>query len=313
MTHRRILALFALIAAAPLVAACGGGGSSPAEADGAGATPTAAASAEPGGLLTVPSDADERTRNEYLTQNLIATCMRKQGFQYTPVIQSFSGADVPIDGQNYKRTKAYRQKYGWGIYAIAVYPDNPDLAGSKANLAKSDSSPDDAYKASLSSAQRAAYDKALGTVRIFAPGPKNDYTTRQTGCVGKAQDKYHPRPRSEAAMEARIAAEKARDRANQQALNGDAQLVALAQSYAQCLRGDGIPVTTTQPTEIGDMVKFSVSAGLKGSPSELPEGEARTQLTHEIHLALQDLECGKAFRAAYFPKLAKHPFTGLNG
>jgi hypothetical protein len=33
-------------------------------------------------------------------------------------------------------------------------------------------------------------------------------------------------------------------------------------------------------------------------------------LTKEIDVSLKDLECGKQFRAAYFPKEKAHPYTG---
>lgn len=59
----------------------------------------------------------------------------------------------------------------------------------------------------------------------------------------------------------------------------------------------------------------SVPAGARGSgaaadeTSEEPmsKEEALPLLTKEIDLAMKDLECGKEFRAAYFPKFLKAP------
>ena len=36
--------------------------------------------------------------------------------------------------------------------------------------------------------------------------------------------------------------------------------------------------------------------------------EALPLLTKDIDIALKDLECGKKFRAAYFPKEKAHPY-----
>ncbi|WP_225625774.1 hypothetical protein [Streptomyces werraensis] len=104
-----------------------------------------------------------------------------------------------------------------------------------------------------------------------------------------------------------------RDREAGQALNGDPQLVALAQEYASCLRKAGITVGSTQPTSIGDAVKFQVSAQMPDDLQQLSKEEALPKLTREIGLAMKDLECGKKFRAAYWPKYKKNPYIGSNG
>ncbi|MGW7572275.1 hypothetical protein ACWGJV_39260, partial [Streptomyces tendae] len=84
--------------------------------------------------------------------------------------------------------------------------------------------------------------------------------------------------------------------------------------YAGCLTKAGIPVTTTQPTSMGDMVKFQVGDTIPADGIlSLDKDEALARLTHEVGLAEKDLECGKKFRAAYFPKHAKHPFESVTG
>ncbi|MET8325106.1 hypothetical protein [Streptomyces sp. NPDC005181] len=213
---------------------------------------------------------------------------------------------LPIDGQDYDLSKEYRGKYGFGVtYAPVVYPNDANVLGTDANT--NDSHPNATYRDTLSPAQQRAYDKAMGEWRV-----EDGKKLESPGCRKDAELKaYGPeKPKAELAREQDAA--KTKDRAAQQALDGDAQLVSLAQDFASCLRSEGIAVTTTQPTSIGDMVKFQVNS--QGDNVDRGDKEtARAKLTQEISTALKDLECGKEFRAAYFPKLAKNPFVGVGG
>ncbi|MFF7390881.1 hypothetical protein ACFZAE_20885 [Streptomyces scabiei] len=260
------------------------------------------------GALTIPEDADPDTKNHYLTENAIAACMKKRGFTYTPDPGSTQNeASSSIDGADYALAKKYRQKYGFGIYSSAVYPDDPAAPGPAEN-----SDPNASYRDSLPAAQQGAYDEALG-----APGAAQDngrYEGPAKGsCSAEAHLKVYGPAKSAAEQERENAKRAERDRQAGQALNGDQQLVSLAQEYASCLRKVGITVGTTQPTSIGDAVKFQVSAQIPPDAQPLGKDEAMPKLTREIDLALKDLECGKDFRAAYWPKYKKNPFVGNNG
>lgn len=315
---RRPWAVAAVSLLLPLAAACGGpsahtssaaGDSGSSQASSGAASSDASAS---GGLLAVPSDADTATKDAYLEENLIATCMRKQGFSYTPHVEGASDPLAAGEGEDYTLAKQFREKYGFGLYAGAVYPDDPKAPLSKASQAQDDV--DARYEASLTPAQRTAYDKALGGVGAAFVKNGSKTTEKPSGCEGAAQRKVEGPPKSQAEIAKETKAQDEVDKENGQALNGDPKLIALAQSYASCLRDQGIPVTTTQPTSIGDMVKFQVSATLPpDGTSHLSKQQALPLLTHEITLAMEDLTCGKAFRAAYFPALKKHPYVGDEG
>lgn len=270
----------------------------------AGGSPSAAT----GGRLTIPEDADPDTKNYYLTENAIAACMKKRGFSYTPSPGSTPNeASSAIDGADYALAKKYRQKYGFGIYSRAVYPNDPAAPGPSEHT-----DPNASYRSLLPAAQQQAYDKALG-----APGAARDNGEYEGpakgGCTAEAHLKVHGPAKTEAEQERENAKQEERDRQAGQALNGDQQLVSLAQEYAACLREDGITVSTTQPTSIGDMVKFQVSAEIPPDAQTLGKDEAMPKLTREIDLALKDLECGKNFRAAYWPKYKNNPYVGNNG
>ncbi|MFF3606846.1 hypothetical protein [Streptomyces sp. NPDC002463] len=273
-------------------------------------SPSGAPSTGPssGGELSVPADADEETRKQYVEQNALASCMRAKGFVYTPhVTRNDQDPLSEGEGRDYAAAKKYRKKYGFGIWAGAVYRNDPNVWGSQAYDDK-DTSPNAAYLAALSSAQRKAYDEAFG--KTAARNGKRV----QAGCLKEAEEKAYGPAKSQAEIDKQSAENRQRSLDAQQALNGDPQLVSLAQQYAACLTKEGVDVTTTQPTSIGDMVKFQVSSQTpEGGVLNVDKSEAVSRLTREIGLAGKDLTCGKAFRAAYFPKLAQHPFEDVTG
>ncbi|MFI5998175.1 hypothetical protein ACIBAC_40785 [Streptomyces sp. NPDC051362] len=267
-----------------------------------GGAPSAATAAK--GELAIPADADDETRRAYIAQNVLAACMRAKGFTYTPHVIQFDNSLEGVDGQDYKEAKKFRDKYGFGIYAGAVYRNDPNVRGSDV-YDKKDTSPDAAYRNSLTPAQKKAYDKALGGRTVTGLTP---------GCQKEAEEEAYGPGKSKAEIERQATKDRARALAAKQALNGDPQIVALAQKFASCLTKQGINVTTTQPTEIGDMVKFQLSDQTPPNGIlTLNKSDAAAKLTQEIDLAKKDLACGKDFRAAYFPKLAKHPFEDVTG
>ncbi|AVH54813.1 MULTISPECIES: hypothetical protein [Streptomyces] len=299
----------------PLLAACGTASHS---ADGgessAGGGKSSAGSS---GQLDVPADAGADLKKQYLLENAIAACMKKQGFIYTPVAPEDPEASWATNGADYKLTKKYREKYGFGVYAGIVYPNDPRALGSGAAQENSADAANGNYVAALTSEQRAAYDKAMGV-----PGREAKAGGKwPDGCLRSAQEEVY----GSASAQEQGAQAKAQDQANAQALNGDPELVALAQSYASCLRDHGISVTTTQPTGIGDMVKFQASSSAPpgsslgdvnadGTPAKtMSKDEALPLLTKDIGQAIKDLECGREFRAAYFPKFFKAPTSGSGG
>lgn len=314
MAHIRIAGAFwpvAAVAGVLALAGCSqgdGGSAAPAGSARSAGSGDRAPSPSTGGVA-IPEGADEVTRQIYVSENAIAACMRKKGFTYTPRVSGLAAAASPVDGQDYERAKTYREKFGFGFFAPAVYPDDPTVVGSRAHEAQ-DVSPDRAYLDALPPAQRKAYDKAMGSAKQLASGKK----VMLPGCVKDGIEKGYGPEKSQAELDREHAADEERDRAAKQALNGDPTLVSLAQRFASCLRDEGIAVTTTQPTAIGDMVKFATVKTLpQDGVQKMDQDAARAELAREIGIALKDLECGKEFRAAYFPELAKHSFSGIGG
>ncbi|MCF3964183.1 hypothetical protein [Streptomyces fuscigenes] len=294
-----------------LAAACAGlfavsgvpGGGRADTATVASASPSVPASPPARGLLTVPKGATHDERVGYLEQNATAVCMRAKGYTYTPHVDTAPDLWAAVDASDYAKAKAFRGKYGYGLYSGAVHPDDPKAPMSPAS--RRGEAPDAAYLASLSPKQLAAYQKALGGVRGTpsaedAPGDQ----AGPTGCVGEAQRQVEGRDGQDAAHQKQEweAAEAEQEQA-QAHLDTEPKLVALADSYASCLSARGIAVTTRRPSRIADMVKFQESAKSPAEGSDhLSKSEAQLLLTADVKAAMNDLECGRKFRAAYFPE-----------
>jgi hypothetical protein len=294
----------------PLLAACAGSGGSGVKTGAAESASTAGSgsktttTADGATQLTIPDGTDDETKKRYIYENALAVCMKKQGFTYTPHAAEQSGTSFGDgDGKDYAAAKTYRQKYGFGYYSRAVYPDDPNVVGRKLKGAGAGAADND--ETGLTAAQKKAYATALS-------GPaaaKVNGVEKLGGCELNAQTAAYGPALSAAEQKKQAEAKAEKNRQAGQALNGDAGLVQLAQSYAGCLRDQGITVSTTQPTGLPDMVRFQVGDQIgEHGISSLSKEAALPKLAKEIDLALKDLECGKAFRAAYFPKFDANPY-----
>jgi hypothetical protein len=297
------------VALLPLLAACGGSGAKAADAGSASVSGANSASTNVDGAvqLTVPDGADDATKQEYILQNTLAACMKKQGYTYTPHVattstDTFGGG---LDGEDYALAKKFRQKYGFGNYAPAVYPNDPDAPFNSAagRAAGKTVTPADDDEKGFTPAQLKAYGVALS-----GPPAKSKAEEKIGGCEAKASAAAYGPPLSAAAEKKKEDAQAEQNRANGLALNGDTQLVQLAQQFAACLQTQGITVTTTQPTGMVDMVRMGQN--VPENHFGMTKEAALPLLTKEIDVSLKDLECGKQFRAAYFPKEKAHPYTG---
>ncbi|MDX2546344.1 hypothetical protein ACOT81_36220 [Streptomyces sp. WI04-05B] len=299
----------------PLLAACGGSddgsgagaGSAAGNAANGSTTNDSTTNADGAVQLTIPDGVDDYTKKLYITENVLAACMKKQGFTYTPHVGTPPSDDgfAGIDGLDYAVAKKSRAKYGFGNYAATVYPDDPNAPGSNAGGkqgGKVVTAPDNDEKG-LTPAQQEAYSTAL-----YGPPAATKAEEKTAGCELEASEAVNGPALSAAEEKQAWEAKQEANRANGLELNGDTQLVQLAQEFAACLRAQGIPVSTTQPTGMADMVRLGQQT--PENIRSMTKEEALPLLTKEIDISLKDLECGKKFRAAYFPKEKAHPYWG---
>lgn len=257
--------------------------------------------------LPAPSSpAPQEQSAQYRVESAIADCMKQQGFRYVPYLpEEKTEEEIKLAAGDYAAMRRYREKYGFGVWSRIVYPKE---LGTEALVNPDDEEaldPNVKIQESLSGAQRGAYEKARDECLSRAV---KEVTGKEVSSFFDRLDKVRKR----------WAELKARE------LDGDARLVRLAGQMADCLKGKGYAVESDTPVALAErgLKKYNaemnrVSSGLHTPPpgvKEDPPGivtipsitadEARPYLTREIKEALDDLECGREFYAAYAPKEA---------
>ena len=91
--------------------------------------------AEPGAGATTAAAANHQAQQQGM-QNFVADCMKKKGFQYVPQVAAtgedrrgvgrFTGPRSVLESPN--EVRAFREKYGFGVFAQMVYPNDPAVA-----------------------------------------------------------------------------------------------------------------------------------------------------------------------------------------
>ncbi|MEU0564974.1 hypothetical protein ABZ297_06205 [Nonomuraea sp. NPDC005983] len=231
-----------------------------------------------------------------------ADCLKGKGFTYIPYVDQLSMSDDArkafFEG-DYQALKTRRSKYGFEVFARFVYPEemgSPEVKPDNAPV-----NPNFAIRNDLSAAQQKSYDRA-------SRGCEGQAITQVTGKVVKSFE-----DRAEQ-VNALIAQTQARE------LDGDPQIVELASAMADCMTGKGYQIASTKPTDMSvwggkkfeaekteiakrdDIPDDDLPKGQYFEPSHLAPAVARRYLDREIKVALDDLECGRGFYAAYVPK-----------
>lgn len=231
-------------------------------------------------------------------ENFKATCMKAKGFKYTPFTipeRKQTEQDKKMATGDYAAMKAYRSRHGFDFWYADIY--KKDEQGNQVVF----EDPNSKYQQLLSETQQKAWLKA--SEECFAEGAKSIYHRT----VKDEQDYWKQYADFTDKLQAR-------------ALDGDGDLIALGRGFGDCLKAKGHEVSSVRPTKLpirgwDAMVEY-VNALAEKQSGEKHEGEGwsvprltpaetRAELDKEIKGALDDLECGKDFYAAYYPKLAK--------
>jgi hypothetical protein len=287
---RVITGLLTAIAAGGVLAGCAGEPAGQAEA----------------GAPQPPSEQAQQARTKAeqdsaRVQNLIADCMKAQGFTYVPHVLKYSDSahDGNVGGHDpsqvpYETVKTYRQKYGFGIYGRDVYPRDPNVVG---RAVDPDSNPNNAIREGLDPARRQAYDKALaGNSGELKAGQKP--VTAEPGCAGKAAEQVYPAAPPDQA-------EQAEYQQLVRAFQTDPQLLQAGQAYGSCLRQAGFQVPSTKPGVIEMTVQQILLKERNELPDKIDAAAAQQGLQREIEKSLQDLECGKEYEKLAKPHIDK--------
>lgn len=195
---------------------------------------------------------------------------------------------------DYHAMRKIREKHGLDIFTTLADPSLKEVIWSESD------SPNLEIRNDLSQAQLAACDKALTSCRAQA-------VQQITGRVVRSTEDW--------AEQRNQMIRQTLDRE----VNGDPELVELAAAMGDCLRGKGHRVGSLKPSDIGTQVAHQFEEQLKRTAlsDDIPEkgmrdGEyfmphlapatAMQYATKEVKAALDDLECGRNFYAAYEPR-----------
>ncbi|MEU4224739.1 hypothetical protein AB0F17_10610 [Nonomuraea sp. NPDC026600] len=239
--------------------------------------------------------------NKQRIEAVKADCMKGKGFRYTPFVREkiLLGPDLEKAGTgDYAAMKAHRSKWGFNVFSNLVYRKELE-----ADNQSGGADPNVMTKKDLSSAQQKAYSKALAACQAQA-------IKQITGKSVKSQQDWFEQ------------ADKLLAQRRTRELDGDAHLVELASAMADCMTGKGYQPAAKNPTSMeswgqltfmremhelarkegGRDIPPYTSAGPFYQPTHLADADARRYLAKEVKMALDDLECGKDFYAAYLPK-----------
>jgi hypothetical protein len=232
---------------------------------------------------TGPAKASNRQQIE----SVKADCMKQQGFKY--VVETFafklSDAETKVRTGDYAAMKGDHSKQGFGVFA--------GLAGIRSKSEEIPDNPNDAYIQNLNEAQYNAYMKASDACYVKGAKQILGKTVKTRGDLLQQAKEY----------ENQLATRE---------LDSDPELVELSNAMADCLKGKGHRVGATNPRAIAQNGYTNISAiydkavgnasGQESGDAALTPAQARPYLDREIKAALEDLECGKDFYAAYGPK-----------
>ncbi|HEX6341024.1 hypothetical protein [Umezawaea sp.] len=295
MLDRKALSVMA-IGALTLLAACG---TAPRPAETVPPTSSAADTGAPAAFVAPPAAGSPESKAEadsVTSENLIADCMRAQGFTYVPRPLKFGRAAGNLAGTDpalvpYEDLKRYRAKYGFGHFARDVYPDDLDVS-----LPEPPPNPNTAIRDALDEAGKKAYDLALdGGAREAGARDSAQPPRSADSCSARASERVYGEEKPADPAEEAAAAQAQRE------FQTDPRLLEAAQGYATCLRGQGYEVTAVEPGAIErtvEQVATTLHAEARGE--NLQQG-----LDREITMALEDLECGRAYEVVAKPKVEK--------
>ena len=238
-----------------------------------------------GGEQSPEQQQEEFAEHERAREDLVAACMKEQGFDYTPNPQS--GAFLSSgSGEWEPEDREWVAQYGYGV---VDYPgrDEPVEADEEYVDLNAD------YTAGLSESERAAYEEALSgppvTEDQAAEDGSYEYDWAASGCYGSAQHELDSRdPVRSSAHEPLM------DALNEfySSLQTAPELADLNAAWSSCMTEAGHPGFAVQ-YDAQSSVDAEVNAFREASdePIEDSDPELETLGEKEIALALADLDC----------------------
>ena len=234
--------------------------------------------------------SQEEREKEYAEQNkrseeLIATCMKEEGFEYTPNTSSVEFASSGVEWE--PDSREFVSQYGYGA---VKQPGQEDAEAS----AEQFEDPNGEYVASLSESEQVAYQEALSgpqpTEEEMAAMESGEYEWKweNAGCSGKAQHEVMGEDPMQSDEHKPLMDAVSKFYEEQPTWPEMAELNA---AWATCMAEAGHPGLTTQ-SEAAQTI-YDKQNKLYESAGEAPVDQAALDALgkEEVELALADLDC----------------------
>ena len=238
------------------------------------------------GLDVSPQEQEKRfAREQAEEEELIAQCMKNEGFEYTPNISSGSSV-VSVASVFEPENRDWVAQWGYGAVDSPARQDGSVLAEEWVD-------PNGDYVASLSESERAAFEEALSgpsspdeDVKYGAEG-----TGETSGCQAWAHDEVNGPDVTQSAEFAPLF-----EKINalyQEDPHSWPGIAELDSEWAACMDEGGYPGFTSQMDAQASIYEKLEDASLSGPDVTEPadDAEAEEIAAEEVELALADLDC----------------------
>ncbi|GAB3607634.1 hypothetical protein GCM10027413_30430 [Conyzicola nivalis] len=291
--HRSLLTIAAVLAAAATLALAGcvaeGTGSKPDDDRVAAVQPETRTPLSPywDAMYGVYDARDEIEKRERV-EELVATCMAAEGFDYTPIDQT--PADTASSYEEGWGTENWAAEHGYG-----AFPTTEETAAIDAQVIAED--PNQEYVAGLSEKEQAAYYKALQSpspdsesLEAIKDGETPAYDWENAGCQGAAQ---HEVTGDDPTQSERYAPLVAAMNALEQEQLTDPAMAPIDAEWSTCMDDAGYGGLATRQSAVDAVFAQSTEywgAGASDEPSEELRAEWRA---YEIEVAVADFRCAE--------------------
>ncbi|GAA3670535.1 hypothetical protein GCM10022224_038440 [Nonomuraea antimicrobica] len=244
-----------------------------------------------GGLTSSPSGDAAAYEKQTAMEDKRVACMTERGFTYLPAPEpryKWQPGERERLAGDVAALRAYRAKYGFGVWSPNVYPKdelvNPTMADNPNNKLLMSLSADKLKK--WRAADDACFSAAVKAVLGRTVTSQEDYGDQLAASVRKSLS----------------------------VLDQDERLARLGREFGKCLGVSEVKPTALDGLSHVKVVLEASDVAEQTSKSDAPKGrkvihvpnlkpgEAKPYLDKEIKAALKDLECGKSFYPAYSPK-----------
>jgi hypothetical protein len=225
---------------------------------------------------------DAAKERQARVENQIADCMKAQGFEYVPV-DPFA-AQQAITGKARISDEEFTKQFGYGI-------------GTLFGKGNQQSDPNERIRSSLSAADRAAYDRALGGDNpevTFAEAVDSGDFSELGGCTKQASDEVFGGANVLTSLVERL------DGLDERIVQ-DQRMVRANEKWAACMveKGYRYEEPDAIDEDLTERFRSVVGAGIRPGTSTIPPGTSydRAALAslqaEEVKIANADLECEK--------------------